>query len=342
MYCVKCGRETDELYEHLCAECFSASRAFVEFPSDVIIHSCRSCGRFEVLGEWEGCGMERALEAAVMENILIEKGVSLLDYDLDVRQQSDIHYSVTATLHLEIAGMKVEKEGKMRVRHRESTCPTCQMVRSNYYEAIIQVRPAAGKGLRGDELEEISREIRRSVNTAFESNPRVFITKEEDMHGGRDFYMGNRASAQRIARALVKNYGATYTESSSLWGMKDGKEIYRMTYLVRLPPYRAGDFIVKGERLYLLNSFGSGRIQCTDLETWAPISFERGEKLRVIGGREMVKSAVVVSESEGEVQLMDPEDYRTLDVRKPAGFVSGETVNVIRYEERLYLVPYRS
>lgn len=336
---MKCGRETDRLYEHLCAECFASSRAFVEFPKDVIVHSCRSCGRFEVLGGWRDSSMEEALEAAVMEGILIENGVDLVDYAIDVEQRSEIHYSATARLVLEIAGLTVEKEGKMRVRHRETTCPVCQKVRSNYYEAIIQVRPAAGTRFREDELESISEDIRRRVVAGFDRNPDVFITKEEDMHGGRDFYMGNKSFAQRIARALVKAYGATYTESSSLWGMKEGREIYRMTYLVRLPPYRSGDFIEKDGRLYLLTSFGSDRLQCTDLETWFEFSFDKGGRLKVIGDAGMVRSAVVVSESEREVQVMDPVDYRTVDVRKPAGFVPGESVQVIRHEERLYLVP---
>ncbi len=339
MYCVKCGREAEELYEHLCPACFVKSRTFVRFPSDVIIHSCRSCGRFEILGEWENSDLNEALEAAVMENILIEKGVQLLDYNLDVRQESDIHYSVTARLHLRIAGLEIEKEGKMRVRHRETTCPTCQKIYGNYYEAIIQIRPAAGKKFRENELEAISKEIRKRVDAGFSSNPGVFITKEEDLHGGRDFYLGNRSYAHRIARALVKNYGATYTESSSLWGMKDGKEIYRMTYLVRLPPYRAGDFIEIDGKLYLLASFGSERLQCIDLETWGDFPFGREKRLKVLGGKEMVQRAVVVSESSGEVQLMDPQDYRTVDVRKPEGFTASEDVPVIRYEERLYLVP---
>ena len=339
MYCVKCGLETNDLYEHLCAECFASSRAFVQFPSDVIIHSCRSCGRFEILGDWQDCALEKALEAAVMEHVMIEKGIRLLDYDLDVKKQSDIHYSVTARLSLDVVGKNVEVEGKMRVRHRETTCPTCQLVRSNYYEAIIQVRPAAGSKFRKGELEVISSDIRKRVDAGFRSNPGFFITKEEDMHGGRDFYMGNRSFAQRITRAIVKSYGATYTESSSLWGMKDGKEIYRMTYLVRLPLYRAGDFIEKQERFYLLASFGSDRIHCIDLETWVDFSFDKSDKLKVIGGSEMILNAVVVSESSTEVQLMDPVDYRTVDVKKPEGFVNGESVPVIRHEERLYLVP---
>ncbi len=340
MYCVKCGLEADELYEHLCPACFVSSRAFVKFPSDVIIYSCRSCERFEILGDWQDSDLNETLEAAVMQNIFIEKGVELLDYDLDVRQESDIHYSVTAHLCLKIAGLELKKEGKMRVRHRDTTCPTCQKIHGNYYEAIIQIRPAAGKKFRKGEMETISEDIRKRVDAAFSSNPGVFITKEEDIHGGRDFYLGNRSYAHRIARGLVKNYGATYTESSSLWGMKDGKEIYRMTYLVRLPPYRAGDFIEKDGKLYLLASFGSDRLQCIELETWGEFPFGRNERLKVLGGKEMIQMAVVVSESSSEVQLMDPQTYRTIDLKKPDGFTASENVLIIRHEERLYLVPH--
>lgn len=339
MYCVKCGREADELYEHLCPDCYVRSRNFVEFPQDVIVHSCRSCGRFEILGEWKDSSFNEAAEAAIMDSTYIENGVELLDYELDMEQKSPIHHQASVLFHLRVAGLELEREASIRVRHREMTCPTCQKVNGNYYEAIIQVRPAAGGKFRGEELEDISREIRRMVDAGFSRNPGIFITKEEDMHGGRDFYIGDSSYASRMARRLVKNYGATYTESSSLWGMKNGRELYRMTYLVRLPPYRVGDFLEKDGKIYLLASIGSDRIQCIDLESWGDFSFDGRERVKVLGGEEMIKKAVIVSESTDEIQLMDPLDYRTLDVRKPAGFTSSGAAPVIRYQERLYLVP---
>jgi hypothetical protein len=49
---------------------------------------------------------------------------------------------------------------------------------------------------------------------------------------------------------------------------------------------------------------------------------------------------VVVSESPEELQVLDPDTLRTVDLRKPAGFAPGQaTVRVVRWADRLWLLP---
>jgi NMD protein affecting ribosome stability and mRNA decay len=60
----------------------------------------------------------------------------------------------------------------------------------------------------------------------------------------------------------------------------------------------------------------------------------------VIGKREDILDAIVLTDSKREVQIMNPKTYATAEVRKPPGYsVTGETVRVLVYEEDVFLLP---
>jgi nonsense-mediated mRNA decay protein 3 len=60
----------------------------------------------------------------------------------------------------------------------------------------------------------------------------------------------------------------------------------------------------------------------------------------LIGKREDILEAVVLSQSAKEVQVMHPRSYATVELRKPQGFkVEGDTVRVVLFEDEMYLLP---
>ncbi|MFW6142223.1 MAG: hypothetical protein ACOC53_06660, partial [Candidatus Saliniplasma sp.] len=59
----------------------------------------------------------------------------------------------------------------------------------------------------------------------------------------------------------------------------------------------------------------------------------------VLGGSELIKKSVVVSKSENEMKLLDPESYDTVTVLKPEGFETDEKeVEVIKVRGHLYIL----
>jgi nonsense-mediated mRNA decay protein 3 len=63
------------------------------------------------------------------------------------------------------------------------------------------------------------------------------------MHGGLDFYLGSSSLGKLVSRALSQAFGGTIKESHKLVGRKEGKDVYRTTYSVRLSDFRIGDFV---------------------------------------------------------------------------------------------------
>src|SRR5439155_1434754 len=112
--------------------------------------------------------------------------------------------------------------------------------RGRYYEGILQVR--------GEDRELAPREVRaaRTFVTARidrSEDSEAFVSRIEEVHGGLDFYVSTNALAKGLARDLAGAFGGTVTASPKLFGQRQGREVYRVTALVRLPAFQKGDVV---------------------------------------------------------------------------------------------------
>ena len=61
------------------------------------------------------------------------------------------------------------------------------------------------------------------------------------------------------------------------------------------------------------------------------------DKLSVLGGEELLKKAVVVSETEDELKILDPESYKTVTVLRPEDLSIEEgEIKIIKVDGKLY------
>src|SRR2546428_11974 len=70
-----------------------------------------------------------------------------------------------------------------------------------------------------------------------------FVSRIEEVHGGLDFYVSANALGKALARDLSESFGGTVSSSPKLYGQKQGREVYRVTSLVRLGPFHVGDVV---------------------------------------------------------------------------------------------------
>ncbi|HXQ94856.1 MAG TPA: NMD3-related protein, partial [Thermoplasmata archaeon] len=57
----------------------------------------------------------------------------------------------------------------------------------------------------------------------------------EPLPEGWDYYLLNTLAARSVARFAKSRLGAELKESATLWGRKNGKDVYRVTFCLRIP-----------------------------------------------------------------------------------------------------------
>lgn len=351
--CIKCGSE-GVLYSNLCEKCFreaESSRGFIELPSQIEAVLCPKCGSAKIGTKWlDFSDREGAFEKVVAFNVGVRKDIPFDDVALDISTEM-MHeklYKAKVSATITYRGLEFEETRTTELRVKLAACDRCSKIYGGYYEAILQVR-AEDRKLSNDELADVRAFVGNKVSELQKTSRSVFIAREEATHGGLDFYVGSLDAGKQLARGLQEEYGGIYAESAKIHSRKEGREIYRMTYLVRFPKYRRRDIIaleIRGkEKVLQVKKIYPKKVWLKDLTTGKDVNLESAEveKARIIGGPESVQEAVIVSRqrvgNRVEMQLLDPATYKTVTVREPEGFEArGQTVKVVKYEEQIFLV----
>ena len=340
MFCVKCGRE-GRTYAALCPECFLQGNRFTSIPEFLDLNVCAHCGEYLIGKRWKRYGDEmEAVRDFAADNVLVRQDGRLLDLAIGVHPMDAKHNQVHVLARLMYEDLEVEEEMNTTVRVRRNVCPKCNKIHGNYFEAIVQLRPS-GQRFSEEEREAVLHRALSFVEGAAKDNREAFVAKVTQTHGGFDLYVSTISLGKSLSRDLVSTYGAEYKESSSIQGQKDGRDIYRVTYLVRLPPYRVRDILLIDHRLYMVHSTGPVSAKVRDLKSNELIVVPNVDlrEVNVVGTKKDMLDAVVLTETEKEYQVMHPITYRTVEIRHPRDFErKGDTVKVFPYEGELYFI----
>jgi nonsense-mediated mRNA decay protein 3 len=183
--------------------------------------------------------------------------------------------------------------------------------------------------------------VRDRVAAMRKSSRGAFISKIERVKGGLDFYFSTAKAAGAVAREIQDTRCAEYKESSSLWGRRDGEEVYRMTYLVRMPGFARGDVVEFEGRDYFVSRMSRNAVQGIDLVTGEErlLKIKSVDSCVLAAGKSKILKAVVLVDKEREVQVLDPEGMSPLDIVKPRGFVrNGEQIRLVKTRLGAYVL----
>lgn len=332
MFCVECGRE-DELIGSLCKECFSKKHSLVSLADHVDLTLCTHCSAMETEKGWKDMGsMREAVETAIEQALDLSKDARVTHMKVQMSQKDERNLQADVDVLLTIDGKEFERKLGTIVRLKRGSCSECSKQQGKYYEAILQVR-GHGRSLPERTEDEVDRFVRERVAFMRKSSREIFLSKVERVKGGLDFYFSTIPAARSIAREIQNSMCAEYKESSSLWGRRDGKDIYRMTFMVRFLGFAPGDVIEHDSALYYVTGMSRGMVRGVEIskgEERAIRVKEPGECSLVRPKGEILK-AVVVADVGEELQVLDPETMKTLDVRKPPGFSrKGEQVRLVK------------
>ena len=334
--CLICGTSGGG-YDNMCEACFRSRVTPSELPRVLKMKICSSCSFMvntssnQRLVEWE-----KGIAELVSESLSLTKDATLLGMDIQRRDRDDylIHLEVNAVIDLK--GLEFRQDHASELRITYGVCNRCSRQSGNYYEAIIQVR-GGKRTLTDDELEYSKALVERRIRESSAEN--AFITSMGTVHKGLDYSIGDRSVARDIAKELQHHFGAHFQESYSLAGRKDGKDIYRSTYLIRLLDFRPGDFVMFLDKVHLLTRVSEKSASVTDLSTGISQNLGKKDLDRLKLAHGDVVEAVVVSAEGGEAQVLDPVSFKTETVLIPHQLLSGESYRFFRCEDGLFHLP---
>jgi nonsense-mediated mRNA decay protein 3 len=340
-FCVKCGKDIEKTIDGLCTDCYLNGRKFTTLPHHVDLEVCAVCGEYYLGGKWAPSGRRKAAEDAAVENLGALNGSRVRFVETFSEEQDPRTYVVKVISEMAVEDVEVESEASTIVRVKNTVCKRCSRIQGSYYESILQVR-SEERALDEDTMSEVVNMVMSYVDQQSKINRQYFISKVEKMHGGVDFYLSSIALGRMMAKMVSDRYCGENKESAKLVGRTDdGQDMYRITYLVRLPEFKAGDVVVfKGRHCKLVRVFATGG-RLLPLKDFKEISIRRSDmpSLKVYCKRSELKDATVVSGGYPEIQILDPLNFSTVELRVPEGAMIGETVKVTDIDGVLYYVP---
>jgi nonsense-mediated mRNA decay protein 3 len=345
LFCPKCGRETEE--EGLCKACFAEKYVVFEVPRVLDVRICAKCPSYKVGDAWVDTSLDtyedlvkKATSRTVRLAITVSKDVRDPQVTVAPELVGPQVLNVAVSVSGEIGGRPVSTDAVVEARVRKETCDVCSRIAGGYYEGIIQVR-AEGRFPTKEEVSRCLKIVENAVARAAKSGDRLaFITDVFPLPEGADVYMGSSTCARQASRAIVDEYGGTVNEAPKLVGAKDGKDLYRITFAVRLPEIVPGDIVAMRNQVVLVEKLGK-RISGVDLANGQSTSAPEDEKLERIASRSEAVKTVLVSGDAGSVQILDPETYEAITIKRPA-FLSrkaGEEVWSVKTSRGVFLLP---
>lgn len=344
MFCVVCGKEfpVDELRSGVCAECYVIKTVLASVKDHVDIEACVHCNsrkRGEIWVPGHG-SLVPVVEEAVREAVDWAKVVEKPQLRVVIEPEDDRNFTILATASGVAEGVAFSKELKTRSRVKNGTCVRCSRIQGGYYEAIVQVR-AHKRMVELPERRALKAFASRFIDRVVSDGDRnAFVLRDEDTDRGLDIYMGTTNGGRMLAKQIAADYGGKISEHFKLVGQKDGLDLVRMTFAVRLPEYKAGDILILRDEPGRITSIGSKTVQVVDLRSGRMKHIEHDEVERAyLLKPDEAKDAVIVSQTDAELQLLDPWSYQTVSVIKPEGLdTTAGVVKVLRHDGELLVL----
>jgi nonsense-mediated mRNA decay protein 3 len=236
-FCVVCGAVGRPLVDGVCAECAADRTTLATVPPRVVVTICPTCGARRVGQRWEGVGSSSALTAKdLTPHVQVPPEVGLRRVDWEEVASTPTVRQYHGAAHVGFRGVQriVGLSLSVRIDHR--TCPDCSRRSGRYFTATLQLRgPAEGPA-------EKPAPLRERLETQWgrllaEARPdwRQAVSWLEPLPEGIDCFLTDTLAARGIARLAKQRFGASVKESATLFGRKDGRDVYRVTFCLRFP-----------------------------------------------------------------------------------------------------------
>jgi nonsense-mediated mRNA decay protein 3 len=341
MFCVECGREEPIFRNGVCIACYMKHTQFTKGPSILDVTICPHCESYKYKNTWVHEPFDDVLKREIKGVFHLSPELKNVQIQTKCNEQERILACMVFFTGV-VENQAVTEQHPLTVRLKRVTCDICSREAGGYYEAILQIR-AHGRTFSDEELGVLRSTVENMVGQLQESGKRgLFITDSEEKREGLDFFLSEKGTALSIAKKVQEQFGGEFKSSTSSAGMKDSRQLYRMTYLVRLPSYRKGDIFMHRGSFYGILSLHANKARAIDLSSWEEKVID-GKDItpsKIYGGQELVKEMIVVSQSRHDIQLMDQKSFTMFEIPRPKkATITTQLVKTVKIEGRVFLYP---
>ncbi|NYT01108.1 MAG: NMD protein affecting ribosome stability and mRNA decay [Methanocellales archaeon] len=342
LFCPNCGRRSDNgLYDGFCAQCFLDRFDLVECPLHLVAKVCTTCGSFLQNGKkWIKCDNLSISTATVRSQLHInpaaeEVNISFAPQTLGGNMRVHVHVDAV------VKGMDVSKDFDVDVRIDKRSCDRCRLIAGGYYEAIVQIR-AENRFPTADERSKCKDIAYNMINRLQKRDRMTFISEIRELKEGIDIYVVPTYAGEQVSKAIIERFGGNFSRASKLAGRREGKEVYRISFAVRLPQFMVGDIISIGDHIIEINSMGK-RIIGTNLKTGIRFNSDSGNVAGadLLGHRSDAKTTILTMVQDDDIQVLDPDTYEPIILSRPAFLRAngGDEISVIKTRSGIFVLP---
>lgn len=331
-FCPKCGRPTQE--EGVCEHCrMETTRWFSCDPKVRCIH-CPSCGALKQGNTWTDTIRERsdissdlARSAVHIHPDVKKAGIDIRTDDLSTNRSRAI-INIKGVLYNEPVQATCETE----IAWQKEQCDRCNRISGNYYEGVVQVRAhdripspyevqmAAG----------IACEVEESLQTGGERLS--FISDVNIIRDGLDIIVGSQHIGLLITRRITAELGGRFSTHPKLIGERNGQQLYRITYSVRLPKYQKRDVIRFRKHYGEVIQAESRNLRVFDFSDGTIKVISGREVERLVGSARTAEDAMVAFSSGDTIGVIDPLTFATHEciAWRGHGVGAGQHIRILR------------
>jgi nonsense-mediated mRNA decay protein 3 len=342
MICVECGKESEIINNGLCINCYVKSNRFSKGPDSLDIIRCSNCNSYKFKNKWENESLNQIINKVIIQNFKFSNELKETEIKTQIIDDSNKYKKL---LEVKIIGLiyklKITENHEIQINIKREICDNCSKQFGGYHEAIIQIR-ADKRNLKSNEIDGIYNLVIDYVKNLNEKgNQNIFITDFEEKKNGLTFFLSDNNTAFSIIKKIKEEYSGDIKKSSKNIGMKDGKQIYRMTYLLRLYPFTKGDILSYDDVYYIIVKIIKNKIYLADLLKWGEKIFEAKDLSNYIikKNEDYVKTMLLISQTEDEIQIMDKDNYSIYNLKKPKKLIFNEEVKTIKIQDKIFLHP---
>jgi nonsense-mediated mRNA decay protein 3 len=340
MFCVECGKEGPIFKDGVCVECYLKTHTFTKGPDSIDLPTCTNCGAYKYKNTWTSDLFGDVIQRIVKNTFQIDRELKKIDINTECKE---IKEGMSCKIYISgiLKDQEITEEHEIIVHQKRTVCDVCSKQFGGYHEAIVQIRTDKRELTKNESEEMISLVENLVEDLQAKGNRGLFITDMAKERNGLDFFVSEKGPSLVIAKTIHDRYGGAMKQSSRNIGMKDGRQLYRMTYLIRLPSFKKGDFIKQGSLFFNIISLHGTKVKLLNLSNWEETTSDLKsiQKANILGN-ELIKEMIFVSQTKDELQLMDPDTYKIQTIKKPKQInLKTEKIKVLRTENRLFLLP---